>query len=156
MVSSQAAGESYEAGQAQEIVWDVAGTNVAPVNSRVVDILLSTDGGLTFPEVLAEGVANDGSQEVIVPGLPTSQARVMVKAADNVFLAVNTADFTIEASEVVLDISNLDYGVCQGEDLTVPLVYESYLDFDEEVSFSIANAPEGFNISFSPGDRYCR
>ena len=150
LVSSQAAGESYEAGQAQEIVWDVAGTNVAPVNSRVVDILLSTDGGLTFPEVLAEGVANDGSQEVIVPGLPTSQARVMVKAADNVFLAVNTADFTIEASEVVLDISNLDYGVCQGEDLTVPLVYESYLDFDEEVSFSIANAPEGFNISFSP------
>ncbi|HDZ13284.1 MAG TPA: T9SS type A sorting domain-containing protein [Pricia sp.] len=150
LVTSQAEGETYVAGETHEIVWDIAGTYVAPVNSKTVDILLSTDGGLTFPEVLAEGVSNDGSQQIVVPGLPTAQARVMVKAADNVFLAVNTSDFTIEASQVVLNISDLDYEVCQGEALNIPFVYESYLNFQEEISFSIANAPVGLNVSFSP------
>lgn len=150
LVTSQAANETYSAGQVQEIVWDVAGTDVAPVNAQTVDILLSTDGGLTFSVTLAEGVANDGTHGIIVPGLPTSQARVMVKAAENVFLAVNASDFTIEASEIVLNLSDLNYEICQSEDLTIPFVYESYLDFDEEVSFSIANAPAGLEVSFSP------
>ncbi|MGB6150585.1 MAG: reprolysin-like metallopeptidase [Pricia sp.] len=150
VVTSQAANLTYVAGQVEEITWDVAGTNVAPVNSQIVDILLSTDGGLTFPEMLAEGVLNDGVHEVVVPGLPTTQARVMVKAADNVFLAVNTSDFTIETSEIVLNLPNLNYEICQSEDLAIPFVYESYLDFDEEVSFSIANAPAGLDVSFTP------
>lgn len=150
LVTSQAANEMYTAGEVHEIVWDVAGTDVAPVNAQTVDILLSTDGGLTFPIVLVEGVANDGSHEIIVPGLPTSQARIMVKATDNVFLAVNISDFTIEPSEIVLNISDLNYEVCQSENLTIPFVYESYLDFDEEVTFSIADAPIGLGVSFSP------
>ncbi len=150
VVTSQADTEMYTAGEVREIVWDVAGTDVAPVNGKTVDILLSTDGGLTFPTVLVEGVANDGAHDIIVPGLPTSQGRVMVKAADNVFLAVNASDFSIEASEIVLNISNLSYEVCQSEDLTVPFVYESYLDFNEEVSFSIVDAPANLEVSFSP------
>lgn len=149
LVTSQAANEIYTAGEVREIVWDVAGTDVAPVTEKTVDILLSTDGGLTFPIALAEGVANNGTHQVIIPGLPTSQARVMVKAADNVFLAVNASNFSIEASEIVLTISDLNYEICQSEDLTVPFVYESYLDFDEEVRFSIANAPVGLEVSFS-------
>ncbi|SDD55874.1 Por secretion system C-terminal sorting domain-containing protein [Pricia antarctica] len=149
LVISQAANEIYAAGEVQEIIWDVADTDIAPVNAQTVDILLSTDGGLTFPVALAEGVANDGTHEILVPGLPTSQARVMVKAADNVFLAVNASDFSIVASEIVLNISDLNYEICQSEDLTIPFVYESYLDFDEEVRFSIANAPAGLEVSFS-------
>ncbi|WP_373518068.1 reprolysin-like metallopeptidase [Pricia sp.] len=149
-VTSQAANELYSAGEVLEIVWDVAGTDVAPVNAQTVDILLSTDGGLTFPVALAEGVANDGNHEIIVPGLPTSEARVMVKAVDNVFLAVNASDFLIEASEIVLNLSDINLEVCQSEDLTIPFVYESYLDFDEEVVFSIADAPAGLEVSFSP------
>lgn len=149
LVTSQATNETYSAGEVHEIIWDVAGTNIAPVSAQTVDIMLSTDGGLTFPVPLVEGVANDGSQGIIVPGLPTSQARVMVKATDNVFLAVNASDFSIEASEVVFNISNLNFEVCQSEDLTIPFVYESYLDFDEEVRFSIADAPAGLEVSFS-------
>ncbi len=150
LVTSQTANETYSAGEVHEIVWDVSGTNVAPVNAKTVDILLSTDGGLTFPVTLVEGVANDGSHRIIVPGLPTTQARVMVKAADNVFLAVNTSDFTIEASEIVLNLTDLNYEICQSENLTIPFVYESYLDFNEEVTFSIADAPAGLDVSFSP------
>ncbi|MGB7393572.1 MAG: reprolysin-like metallopeptidase [Pricia sp.] len=148
-VFSQETNLSYSAGEVQEIAWDVAGTNVAPVNTQTVDILLSTDGGLTFPEVLAEGVLNDGSHDIVVPGLPTTEARVMVRAVDNVFFAVNASDFTIEASEVVLAFTDLEYGVCQSEDLTIPFTYRNFLGFDEEVTFDVTGAPENLDITFS-------
>ncbi len=150
LVTSQATNEVYSAGEVREIVWDVAGTDVAPVSAETVDILLSADGGLTFPMSLAEGVPNDGAHEIVVPGQSTTKARIMVKAANNVFLAVNASDFIIEPSEIVLNVAKLNYEVCQSNDLTIPFVYESYLDFEEEVTFSIADAPEGLEVLFSP------
>ncbi len=149
-VLSQGTNEIYSAGEVHEVVWDVAGTNIAPVRTETVDIRLSTDGGLTFPVVLAEGVLNDGSYDIVVPGLPTSEARIMVKAVDNVFFAVNPSDFSIEASEVVLNFSDLEYGVCPSENLEIPFTYESYLGFEEEVVFSLTGAPAGLDITFSP------
>ena len=149
-VSSQTSNEVYAAGEIREVTWDVANTDVAPVATPTVDILLSTDGGENFTEILAEAVPNDGSHEVIVPGVATDEARIMVRGVDNVFFAVNSADFTIELSEVVLNLPQLTYEVCQPDDLNVSFTYESYLNFSEEVSFSIEGAPEGLQVSFSP------
>ena len=150
VVTSQTVSESYVAGDTHAIEWDVAGTNISPINTATVDIMLSTDGGLTFPVVLAAGVNNDGSHEIIIPGLPTTEARIMVKPADNIYYAVNSADFTIEASEVVLNFSSLAFEVCHFDDLTVPFIYETYLGFDEEVTFSVENVPENLGASFTP------
>ncbi|MFT6743031.1 MAG: hypothetical protein ACJAVF_004554, partial [Paraglaciecola sp.] len=58
---------TWAAGSTQTVTWDVAGTTGAPVNSANVDILLSTDGGFTYPITLISGVSNDGSQTVSVP-----------------------------------------------------------------------------------------
>jgi len=149
-VTSQATTETLIAGAIQTVLWDVADTNIAPVNTATVDIVLSTDGGLSFPVVLAAGVSNDGSHKIVVPGLPTTEARIMVRAVDNIYYAVNATDFVIEASEVVMNFSSLEYEVCHFDDLTVPFTYETYLDFDEEVTFSVANSPENLGISFSP------
>ena len=149
-VTSQTTTETVVAGDVQTILWDVAGTDSAPFNTATVDILLSTDGGVSFPVVLVSGVDNDGSHEIVVPGLPTSSARIMVKAVDNIYYAVNAADFTIEASEIVMNFSSLEFEVCHFDDLTIPFVYETYLDFDEEVTFSVANAPEDLTVSFTP------
>ncbi len=149
-VTSQAVVESYVAGNTHTIEWDVAGTNISPVNTATVDIMLSTDGGLTFPVVLASGVNNNGSRKIIIPGLPTTEARIMVKPVDNIYYAVNAADFTIEASEIVLNFSTLEFEVCHFDDLPVPFIYETYLGFDEEVTFSVANAPENLGASFTP------
>ena len=42
-------------------------------------------------------MANDGSETITVPNIPTMAARVKVEAADNVFFDISNADFTIEA-----------------------------------------------------------
>jgi len=110
-VSSQnTAGITWTAGQQQTVTWNVANTNAAPVNTANVSILISMDGGLTFPHTLVASTPNNGSYTFTVPnGLGnSSNARIMVKAVDNVFLNVNAANFTIN--------SNLSTGESEKED----------------------------------------
>lgn len=149
VVTSQDATISYVAGEVQLINWDVANTNVAPVSATTVDIFLSTDGGQSFPITIAENVLNDGSYEFVVPALPTANARIMVKASNSIFLAVNTVNFSITASEVVLNFSQLNYEVCQPDELTVNFTYETYLGFNEESTFTATGVPSGLNVAFS-------
>lgn len=149
-VLSQSSNANLPSGNILDVNWDVANTEKAPVNAKSVDILLSIDSGRTYPIVLAQDVPNDGSHKVVIPGSPTSQARLMVKGHDNVFFAVNAANFTIEPSEIVLNFTDLDYGVCQGDDLVVPFIFETYLGFNEEATFSVVAPPVGLGVSFSP------
>ncbi|MCE7008060.1 M12 family metallo-peptidase [Kibdelosporangium philippinense] len=95
LVTSQGSNVSYPANSAQDITWDVAGTNAAPINATDVKISLSTDGGVTFPHVLAERTANDGSESVTLPDVATEKARIKIEAVGNVFFDLNNADFTI-------------------------------------------------------------
>ncbi|MBV8325504.1 reprolysin-like metallopeptidase [Chryseobacterium sp.] len=97
VTSQNTAGIAWKEGQSQTITWNVAHTNAAPVNTAYVTILLSTDGGLTFPHILVASTPNNGSYTFNVPqGLEsTSKARIMIKAIDNVFLNVNRINFTI-------------------------------------------------------------
>ncbi len=149
-VTSQSTNEIYSAGSAQTITWDVANTNVAPVSAETVDIFLSIDGGVSFPILLVENTVNDGSEEVLLPGNATSSARIMIKARDNVFFAVNSADFTIESTQVVLDFESLTFSVCQPDDLVVSFVYQTFDGFNETSTFSALNLPAGLSAIFAP------
>ncbi|WP_106144242.1 reprolysin-like metallopeptidase [Flagellimonas meridianipacifica] len=148
-VTSQGANVTYDAGTIQTVTWDVADTDVSPVNAQTVDIFLSIDGGLSFPITLLENTVNDGSEEVLLPGDVTSTARVMVKASDNVFFAMNSSNFTIQASEVVLDFESLSYEVCEPNDLVIPFNYQTFNGFNETSTFS-ADVPVGMSAVFSP------
>jgi hypothetical protein len=82
-------------GSQLNVTWNVANTSVAPVSTANVRITLSTDGGLTFPHVLAASTPNNGSRTVTLPSVSTTAARVKVEALDNVFFDVSNANFTI-------------------------------------------------------------
>ncbi|GGG52434.1 zinc-dependent metalloprotease [Epilithonimonas arachidiradicis] len=100
-VTSQAAAANYVGGSPLTVTWDVAATNVAPVNTQNVQILLSSDNGLTYPTVLAESVPNNGTATVTLPNEDNSNARIMVKAVNNIFLAVNATRFNINKNLAV-------------------------------------------------------
>ncbi|WP_051364362.1 reprolysin-like metallopeptidase, partial [Flavobacterium limnosediminis] len=97
-VDTQNTAVSYAAGTTQTINWTVAGTNANGVNCANVDILLSTNGGQTFPTVLLAGTPNDGSQSVVIPNIPGTTNRIMVKGSNHIFFDVNNANFTITGS----------------------------------------------------------
>ncbi len=72
-----------------QIMWAVAGTANPPVNAPLVNILMSTDGGNTFPVTLAASTPNDGSETVSIPNLNGDSASIKVEGVDNVFFAVS-------------------------------------------------------------------
>ncbi len=86
---------SWSAGTSQTVTWDVASTNSSPVSCATVNILLSSDGGYTYPVTLAAATSNDGSETITVPNNQGSSCRIMVIANDNIFFDISNTDFTI-------------------------------------------------------------
>jgi hypothetical protein len=94
-VTSPNTAVSWDGLSNQTVTWNVANTNTSPVNCANVKIMLSTDGGLTFPITVLASTPNDGSETVIVPNNPTSTARIKVEATDNIFFDISNVNFTI-------------------------------------------------------------
>ncbi len=85
-------------GETRTITWDVAGTTGNGINTSNVDILLSTDGGFTYDTTLASNTLNDGTHDITVPNLQFPFCRIMVKAVDNVYFALNENMFAIDTN----------------------------------------------------------
>jgi hypothetical protein len=92
----------WSTGSSHDITWNA--TDNIGVTS--IDILLSTDGGSTFPTTVATGEANDGVYPWTVPATVTTQARIKVIAYD---AATNSGE----------DISDGDFEIADG---TAPMV----------------------------------
>jgi len=89
----------------QTVTWSVANTNAAPVSTANVKITLSTDGGVTWPYLLAASVPNTGSANVTFPAVATTQGRIRIEAVGNVFFDVSDANFTLANAPVVGDVT---------------------------------------------------
>lgn len=95
VVTSQSAGQTWATGTTQTVTWNVANTNTAPVSCEKVDILLSTDGGITWDVVLSGSTANDGTEDIVVPAQLTTNGRIIVRCSDNIFYNVSQGIVTI-------------------------------------------------------------
>jgi hypothetical protein len=98
-VTTANAATTFQGGASSTITWDVSATNLAPISTENVKISLSTDGGLTFPTVLAASTANDGSESVVIPNISTTTARIKIEALGNIFFDINDANITVNAQQ---------------------------------------------------------
>lgn len=151
--SPNTSGAIWRVGELTEVKWDVANTNTAPVNCFRVNIRLSTDGGHTFPITLASGTENDGSQYVLVPNLLTSQARVRVEAADNVFFDLSNANFKIQnpvQPSLTLGLSVDGSIICLPDNFSTQINTASVLGYNTPIALDLVGAlPPGATASFS-------
>jgi hypothetical protein len=150
--------EDWEYGSTYSVEWDVANTDVAPVSCDVVDILLSTDNGLTF-EVLVSDVSNNGLVLIICPNLISNQAIIKVKGNDNIFFNISNTFNIIEPTEpnFSITVNPEELSICSGEMAIFDIEVDPILDFATPVTLSIADIPDGIIVTFvpenvSPGD----
>ena len=97
VVTSPNTSTTWTIGANGTISWNVANTTSSPVSCSTVNIYLSTDGGYTYPTLLVANTPNDGLQTIVVPNIPTTQARIKVKAVGNIFFDISNQNFTIAA-----------------------------------------------------------
>lgn len=93
------------------VEWDVAGTDVSPINTTHVKISLSTDDGATFT-VVAESTPNDGSETITIPTGTTANttSRIMIEAVDNIYYAVSRK-FELSGTMGATDVDQLTVGL---------------------------------------------
>jgi hypothetical protein len=143
---------TWTAGQSEAVVWNVAGTDSGAVNCKTVDIFLSTDGGLTYPHILASQTLNDGNTQVQVPNLPGTQNRVRVQGHDNIFFDISNQDFTIDSLDGPALFVNLDQEsrfLCAEDSFVVTITFDTVNGLTGPLDLSIMDVPSGVNVYLS-------
>jgi hypothetical protein len=116
------------AGASHTVTWAVNSTNSLSPN---VKILLSIDGGGSFPFILSSSTSNDGSESVVIPSnVPNSTLARIIVASNN----SSTAEF-FDASDVNFSITS----AC--------LVKSSIVCTENPVSAMVGNASLNLGMS---------
>ena len=95
VVTDPGTSATWTAGTTQTVTWNAANTANTPINCENVRVLLSIDGGNSFPFTLASSTPNTGTATITVPNTPTSLARIKVEAIGNIFFSISLPNFTI-------------------------------------------------------------
>lgn len=144
---------SWVAGSNQNVTWNVAGTNANGVNAAYVDILMSNDGGLTYPVVLASKVPNDGSEVITVPTATGVNKRIMIRGHNHIFYDLSDSDFTITAapSTMAITVNGEQNQIgCKGGEVTYSLFYQALEGFSGDTTFAVTGNPSGTTVTFDP------
>ena len=149
-------GISWQVGTNQTVTWNVAGTTANGVNATNVDIYLSTDGGYTYPILLASSVPNDGSETILVPNNIGSTNRIMVKGNNHVFFDISNNNFTITAPASTFGIAfngtagEQNKSACTGSTITYTFPYTTYGGYSSSTAFTVSGQPAGTTVTFTP------
>ena len=150
MTSQNNPSEVWRGGSRQTIKWNVAGTDESPINASTVSIYLSTDGGLTFSNLLEDDIPNTGLAEILIPNtVDTSQARLKIKAKEGIFFAINDTNFTIQSSDLVLQFKEYLQENCGLNTIQYDFTLERKEAFTDSFSLQLNNLPNGVQVQFS-------
>lgn len=144
---------TWGAGTQQTVTWNVASTDVAPVSCANVAILLSVDGGYTYPYTLIASTPNDGTQAITMPsGITSTTARVMVKSVGNIFFDISNVNFIINNPnpDFTLALSPDAASICAGASPTSNVTVGVVTGFTGNVALTSSGAPAGATVSFNP------
>ncbi|WP_130736321.1 reprolysin-like metallopeptidase [Flavobacterium sp. J27] len=147
---------SWTVGTNQNVTWTVAGTDSNGINASYVDILLSTDGGFTYPILLASKVPNDGSETITVPNNPGAQNRIMVRGYNHIFYDISNTNFTITAAPSSFSVAfsgveeTQNLYVCSEDVVNFTINYGTYGGFNANTNFSVSGNPVGSTVAFNP------
>ena len=147
---------SWAAGSNQNITWDVAGTTANGINTPFVDVFMSTNGGNSFPILLASRVPNDGSETILVPNNAGANNRIMVMGNNNIFYDVSDSNFTITVATPTQGIAFSGIAgeqnklSCGATNVSFPINYTAFGGFAGATTFSISGNPAGSTAVFSP------
>jgi subtilisin-like proprotein convertase family protein len=148
LVSSPNTGsEIWYAGETKTVTWNV--NNTASLSANV-NILLSTDGGYTYPVTLASNTTNDGSHDITVPDNVGTSNRIKIEASSNIFFDLSNADFEIKAGTFEITANQPTVSICQPTDAVFNLDYAPAPGFTENVVLSAIGLPGGGIATFSP------
>jgi len=145
------AATTWSQGEFRTVTWNVSGTNAAPIRCAYVAIELSIDGGNTYPFVLKDSTANDGSEPVIVPKLLSTKARIRVRSLGNIFFDISNANFTIQlpkAATYSLGFPNTT-STCAGSQAKFVVNVNAVGNFTKTVTLSATGLPGNAIASFS-------
>ena len=152
-MSAPNTGVTWNVGTEQMVTWNVGQTNNATINCQTINIRLSTDGGYTYPILLACNTPNDGSEPIVIPNNVSGTARIMVEAADNIFYDISDTNFTIAnpAPTYVLQRADLciENQVCQNGSIDIDLDFSTVAGFSSSTTFSASSLPGSVGASFS-------
>jgi Metallo-peptidase family M12B Reprolysin-like len=144
---------NWAAGSPQTVTWNVANTNsVSGINCQNVNILMSTDGGFTYPVTIVSNTPNDGTQSITVPAITTNNTvRIMVKAAANIFFDISDVDFTVTLSALPVTMLNFSATPRHNE---ISLTWQTSVEILNkgfEILRSDGNSNNFIKIGFVPG-----
>jgi len=147
----------FEIGESVNITWDVANTDIAPVNCKTVDIYGSYSNSLDFDGtnmvLLVRNTPNDGSQEVVIPNRVTNSYRIVVKASNNIFFTTSVINSRVSeptSPSIYVDVENSIQEVC------LPAVAEYSFSsiglggYKGDIKFEVLEGlPDGAKVAFA-------
>lgn len=138
------------AGSLTTVRWDVAHTDRDPVNVRSVMIKMSTDGGQTFPVILAENTENSGTADVQIPDLISDSVRFMVQAGNHIFFDISEENLSViypDRPTIGLNIEPSRQVLCLPGKARIEVEAFPVLDFDGKVHLSLRHSYPDISIS---------
>jgi len=125
-ILSQTAAQTFSAGEWETLVWDVAQTNLPPINTQELEWYLLDSAGKIQTTAVSNVIPNTGQAEVQLPNKDCTNCRIMLKAKNSVYFNVNTADLTVQTEPAIISLPQQDYKSCEDE-----LIIEAYVSIED-------------------------